>query len=177
MSERLRLDLVLNDFVAGAIASPGRSRSLSDGTPWRPLIPVRDMARAIDWAVRRGPGSRGAFVAVNVGVMRGTTGCVSLPRRWRRWSPGWKYPSTGTLRRTSARTGWISGFSGELAPSFQPQEDLISVIGGLREGWMPCASGTTISAAPASAAHGPAIAAERRAAERKPGMDAHCEEA
>ena len=26
---------------------------LSDGTPWRPLIDVRDMARAIDWAIVR----------------------------------------------------------------------------------------------------------------------------
>ena len=26
---------------------------LSDGTPWRPLINVQDMARAIEWAVER----------------------------------------------------------------------------------------------------------------------------
>ena len=54
MSDRLRLDLVLNDFVAGA----HRFREitlLSDGTPWRPLIHVRDMARAIDWALERQP--------------------------------------------------------------------------------------------------------------------------
>jgi nucleoside-diphosphate-sugar epimerase len=64
MSERLRLDLVLNDFVASAIAT-GRITILSDGTPWRPLIHVRDMARAIEWAVQRAEG--GSFVAVNVG--------------------------------------------------------------------------------------------------------------
>ena len=46
MSDRLRLDLVLNDFVACAIAS-GEITVLSDGTPWRPLIDVEDMARAI----------------------------------------------------------------------------------------------------------------------------------
>ena len=34
MSDRLRLDLVLNDFVAGAIAS-NEITVLSDGTPWR----------------------------------------------------------------------------------------------------------------------------------------------
>ena len=37
MSERLRLDLVLNDFVAGAVTA-GKITILSDGTPWRPLI-------------------------------------------------------------------------------------------------------------------------------------------
>ena len=36
-SDRLRLDLVLNDFVAGAVAT-GEVSILSDGTPWRPLI-------------------------------------------------------------------------------------------------------------------------------------------
>ena len=52
MSDRLRLDLVLNDFVACAIAS-GEITVLSDGTPWRPLIDVEDMARAISWAIVR----------------------------------------------------------------------------------------------------------------------------
>jgi nucleoside-diphosphate-sugar epimerase len=66
MSDRLRLDLVLNDFVASAIAT-GRIQILSDGTPWRPLIDVRDMARAIEWAVRRDAGTGGAFLAVNAG--------------------------------------------------------------------------------------------------------------
>ncbi|RZK29215.1 MAG: SDR family oxidoreductase, partial [Hymenobacter sp.] len=51
-SDRLRLDLVLNDFVASAVAT-GEISILSDGTPWRPLIHVRDMARAIEWAVTR----------------------------------------------------------------------------------------------------------------------------
>jgi nucleoside-diphosphate-sugar epimerase len=66
MSDRLRLDLVLNDFVAGAIAT-GEISVLSDGTPWRPLIDVTDMARAIDWAIRRDPGNGGAFLAINAG--------------------------------------------------------------------------------------------------------------
>ncbi len=52
MSDRLRLDLVLNDFVASAIAT-GRIDIMSDGTPWRPLIHVADMARGIDWAIGR----------------------------------------------------------------------------------------------------------------------------
>jgi nucleoside-diphosphate-sugar epimerase len=66
MSERLRLDLVLNDFVAGAFASK-KITILSDGTPWRPLINIKDMARAIDWAIDRDSSVGGSFLAVNVG--------------------------------------------------------------------------------------------------------------
>jgi nucleoside-diphosphate-sugar epimerase len=65
-SDRLRLDLVLNDFVACAVASK-RITILSDGTPWRPLINVKDMARAIDWAITRDVSNGGEFLAVNVG--------------------------------------------------------------------------------------------------------------
>jgi nucleoside-diphosphate-sugar epimerase len=65
-SERLRLDLVLNDFVAGAVAS-GEISILSDGTPWRPLIDVKDMAQAIDWAISREQEGTPDFLAVNVG--------------------------------------------------------------------------------------------------------------
>lgn len=66
MSNRLRLDLVLNDFVASAF-STGEIIVLSDGTPWRPLIHVKDMARAIDWAMNRTPKNGGKFLAVNIG--------------------------------------------------------------------------------------------------------------
>jgi nucleoside-diphosphate-sugar epimerase len=66
MSDRLRLDLVLNDFVACALAKAEIS-VLSDGSPWRPLIDVRDMARAIEWGITRGAGGGGRFLAVNVG--------------------------------------------------------------------------------------------------------------
>lgn len=66
MSDRLRLDLVLNDFVAGALVSK-QINILSDGTPWRPLIHVKDMARAIDWAIQRDHRDGGACLTVNVG--------------------------------------------------------------------------------------------------------------
>src|SRR5262249_5657564 len=62
-SPMLRLDRVLNDFVATAMRT-GRIEVLSDGTPWRPLIHVRDMARAVEWAATRGGEP---LVEVNVG--------------------------------------------------------------------------------------------------------------
>lgn len=66
MSPRLRLDLVVNDFVASAIATR-KITVLSDGTPWRPLVHVKDMARAIVWGIGRPQENGGAFLAVNVG--------------------------------------------------------------------------------------------------------------
>ena len=66
MSDRLRLDLVLNDFVVGALTS-GEISVLSDGTPWRPLIDVKDMSRAIDWALDRFEELEVPFLPVNAG--------------------------------------------------------------------------------------------------------------
>jgi nucleoside-diphosphate-sugar epimerase len=66
MSERLRLDLVLNDFVACAVTS-GEITVLSDGTPWRPLIDVEDMSRAIAWAIARPASEGGQYLAINIG--------------------------------------------------------------------------------------------------------------
>jgi nucleoside-diphosphate-sugar epimerase len=44
-SPRLRLDLVLNNLCAWAFATK-EIRVISDGTPWRPLVHCRDIARA-----------------------------------------------------------------------------------------------------------------------------------
>jgi nucleoside-diphosphate-sugar epimerase len=45
-SPRLRLDLVLNDFVASALTT-GRIHIKSDGTPWRPIVHIRDIISAM----------------------------------------------------------------------------------------------------------------------------------
>jgi len=66
MSDRLRLDLVLNDFVACAVTSK-QITVLSDGSPWRPLIDVEDMSRAIDWAMNRPENQGGQYLAINAG--------------------------------------------------------------------------------------------------------------
>jgi nucleoside-diphosphate-sugar epimerase len=44
-SPRMRFDIVLNNLVAHAYTS-GKILMMSDGTPWRPIIHVEDMARA-----------------------------------------------------------------------------------------------------------------------------------
>lgn len=45
VSPRLRLDIVLNDLVASAYTS-GRILIKSDGTPWRPIVHIRDIIGA-----------------------------------------------------------------------------------------------------------------------------------
>ena len=44
-SPRMRFDIVLNNLIAHAYTS-GKIMMMSDGTPWRPIIHVEDMARA-----------------------------------------------------------------------------------------------------------------------------------
>lgn len=45
VSPRLRLDIVLNDLVAAALTT-GRVYMKSDGTPWRPIVHIRDIIGA-----------------------------------------------------------------------------------------------------------------------------------
>ncbi|MGB3543199.1 NAD-dependent epimerase/dehydratase family protein [Rubrivirga sp.] len=45
-SPRLRFDLVVNNLTAWAVAT-GAIRMKSDGTPWRPLVHVEDVSRAV----------------------------------------------------------------------------------------------------------------------------------
>ena len=46
VSERLRLDIVLNDLVASAFTTD-RVYIKSDGTPWRPIVHIRDIVAAV----------------------------------------------------------------------------------------------------------------------------------
>jgi nucleoside-diphosphate-sugar epimerase len=46
VSPRLRLDIVLNDLVASAYTT-GKVYIKSDGTPWRPIVHIRDIIGAI----------------------------------------------------------------------------------------------------------------------------------
>jgi nucleoside-diphosphate-sugar epimerase len=46
LSPRLRFDVVLNNLVAWAFAS-GKVMLKSDGTPWRPIVHIEDISRAV----------------------------------------------------------------------------------------------------------------------------------
>lgn len=64
-SKNIRLDLVLNDFVASAIINK-KIEVLSNGMPWRPIIHVKDMARAMEWAIKQNVISKN-FIFLNTG--------------------------------------------------------------------------------------------------------------
>lgn len=133
MSERLRLDLVLNDFVAGAVSAK-KITILSDGTPWRPLINVRDMARAVEWAVRREREQGGAFLAVNVGSTEWNYQVKDLAAAVAEVIPGVEV----SLNRDAPpdKRSYRVNFDlfKALAPAHQPRVDLITTIKELKAG-------------------------------------------
>lgn len=65
VSPRMRFDLVLNNLLGWAFTT-GKVRILSDGTPWRPLVHVEDIARAFIAALEA-PRERIHNQAFNVG--------------------------------------------------------------------------------------------------------------
>jgi nucleoside-diphosphate-sugar epimerase len=64
-SPMLRIDLVVNNLLASAVAY-GQIRIQSDGSPWRPLIHCRDIAGAFV-AFLAAPAARVCNLAINVG--------------------------------------------------------------------------------------------------------------
>ncbi len=132
-SARVRLDLVLNDFVACALAS-GQITVLSDGTPWRPLIHVKDMARAIEWALGREMTDGERFIAVNVGSERWNVQIGDLANAVARSIPGVEV--TINTAAPPDRRSYKVDFSrfAALAPNHQPQVELDEAVQELREG-------------------------------------------
>ncbi len=133
MSERLRLDLVLNDFVACAV-SLGEITVLSDGTPWRPLIDVKDMASAIDWAITRDADNGGDLLIVNVGADAWNYQVKDLANAVATAVPGTKV-SINTSAPPDKRSYKVDfGLFHKLAPAYIPQVSLDTSIIELREG-------------------------------------------
>ncbi len=131
-SDRLRLDLVLNDFVAGAIAAK-QITVLSDGTPWRPLIHVRDMALAIDWALQRSSNHGGAFLALNSGSDEWNYQVRDLAEAVAEIIPGVEV-SINTDAPADKRSYQVDfALYKKLAPDHQPQMTLKTSIEDLAE--------------------------------------------
>jgi nucleoside-diphosphate-sugar epimerase len=66
VSPRLRLDIVLNNLVGWAV-TVGKIQIMSDGSPWRPIIHIQDVAQAFA-CVLQGPPEVVSSHAFNVGV-------------------------------------------------------------------------------------------------------------
>ncbi|MEM7220390.1 MAG: SDR family oxidoreductase [Pseudomonadota bacterium] len=132
MSERLRLDLVLNDFVAAAIAS-GEIEILSDGTPWRPLIDTQDMARAIEWAIGR-DAAPGGFLAINAGHNGINYQVVDLAKRVQARLPGISININENAAPDKRSYQVNFDLYEKLAPNHLPQVDLDQSIAELCAG-------------------------------------------
>lgn len=133
MSERLRLDLVLNDFVASALAT-GEITVLSDGSPWRPLIEVRDMARAIEWALLRETADGGSYLAINAGSNRWNYQVRDLAEAVARALPGTKVSINKDAPPDKRSYRVDFSLYEQLAPSHQPRIELDDAIAGLVDG-------------------------------------------
>lgn len=132
MSDRLRLDLVVNDFVACAVASKNIT-ILSDGTPWRPLIHVKDMARAFDWALVRDK-AHGDFLAVNVGSNSWNYQVKELAEAVAKVVPGVRISINKNAPPDNRSYRVDFSLYERLAPKHQPQVDLLTAVAELKEG-------------------------------------------
>ena len=133
MSPRLRLDLVLNDFVACALTS-GEITVLSDGSPWRPLIDVADMARAIEWAIIRDTAQGGQYLVCNAGSDEWNWQVRDLANAVAAAVPGCTV-SINTEAPPDKRSYQVDfGLFRKLAPNHQPQTKLADSIIRLRDG-------------------------------------------
>ena len=133
MSERLRLDLVVNDFVASAFVS-NQLVILSDGTAWRPLIHIKDYARAFDWAINRDVSDGGEYVVVNVGSKEGNYTVNDMAEVITEI-----IPDVEVLRRKGAQADKRSyrvsfDLFQKLAPDHQPKVDLRETVAELKNG-------------------------------------------
>ncbi len=133
MSPRLRLDLVLNDFVACGLTSKNIS-ILSDGTPWRPLINVKDMALAIDWAVTRPASTGGNFLAVNTGSTKWNYQVKDLADAVAAIIPGVNVSINADAPPDKRSYRVDFSLYEKLAPLHQPRHNLADTISELKEG-------------------------------------------
>lgn len=133
MSDRLRLDLVLNDYVACALTT-GEITVLSDGTPWRPLIDVADMARAMDWAIDRPSENGGRYLAVNAGSNSSNYQVKDLAEAVAAAVPGTRISINYSAPVDSRSYQADFGLYKSLAPDHQPLVDLNQSVQNLIAG-------------------------------------------
>jgi nucleoside-diphosphate-sugar epimerase len=119
VSPRLRADVVLNNLVCWAHTT-GRIRIMSDGTPWRPIVHVQDIARAFAAALVA-PREAIHNQAFNVGSNGENYQVLELAEIVRATVPGCTVefgPEAGPDPR-SYRVDF--GKLGRLLPEFRPQ--------------------------------------------------------
>ncbi len=131
MSDRLRLDLVLNDFVASAIFK-NKIEILSSGQSWRPLIDVSDMCRAIEWAIVRK--NKTKKIAINVGQKENNYKIIDLAIEVQKIFP--KVKIRVNKKAPNDLRSYAVDFSlfKKLAPNHQPKMSIKKSILSLKKG-------------------------------------------
>jgi len=122
-SPRLRCDIVFNNFVACAHTT-GRIEIKSDGTPWRPVVHVRDVCSAFI-AGMEAPPELVAGRSYNVGIPDGNFSVRDLAEAAARAVPGSTVTYTGE-HGSDSRTYRVSfaRILSELAPWYRPSWNL-----------------------------------------------------
>jgi nucleoside-diphosphate-sugar epimerase len=109
----------------------GEIRILSDGAPWRPLINVTDMARAIEWALTRPAENGGEFLAVNAGSNEWNYQVKDLAAAVAAALPGTTIRINPDAQPDKRSYRVCFDLFRRLAPLHQPEATLDGTIGGL----------------------------------------------
>ncbi len=123
-SPMLRNDLVVNNLLACAVAT-GEIRIMSDGSPWRPLIHCRDIARAFI-AFMNAPKERVSNKAVNVGGNAENYQVRDIASRVEQLVPAAKITYTGEIGADPRNYRVKFDLLKELLPDFRLQYNLTS---------------------------------------------------
>ena len=121
-SPMLRIDLVVNNLLACAVAT-GEIRIMSDGSPWRPLIHCRDIARAFV-AFMEAPKARIHNKAVNVGGNNENYQVRDIGDKVKQLIPSAKIAYTGEVGADPRNYRVKFDLLNELLPDFKLQYNL-----------------------------------------------------
>ena len=123
-SPMLRIDLVVNNLLGSARAY-GEIRIQSDGSPWRPLIHCRDIARAFV-AFAKAPRAAVHNKAVNVGANKENFQVRDVGNQVERLVPEAKITYTGEVGADPRNYRVKFEMLGRVLPDFKLQYDLAS---------------------------------------------------
>ncbi|MGA8890504.1 MAG: SDR family oxidoreductase [Anaeromyxobacteraceae bacterium] len=121
-SPMLRIDLVVNNLLGSALAY-GEIRIQSDGTPWRPLIHCRDIARAF-LAFAAAPRDRVHGLAVNVGANEENFQVRDVGNQVQRLIPSARITYTGEVGADPRNYRVKFDLLGQVLPEFRLQYSL-----------------------------------------------------
>jgi len=121
-SPRLRCDIVFNNLVACAYTT-GKIEIMSDGTPWRPVVHIKDVCSAFIAGVEA-PSTIVSGKAFNVGIPNGNFTVRDIAEAAQRSVPGSELIFTG--EHTDPRTYRVSfnRILSELKDYYKPKWDL-----------------------------------------------------